>query len=124
MRRLIVGRALLSVLPNSARGQNAPRRDRTLITVEEIERNSATNAYDVIRSLRPAWLVPRSRSITNPEGGQVVVYVDGVRVGSPDELRNIPATQVKEARYLSAPDATTRFGTDHPSGAIEVVTQR
>src|SRR2546428_5059847 len=124
MRRLIVGLALLSVLTNSARGQNAPRRDRSLITVEEIERNSATNAYDVIRSLRPAWLVPRSRSITNPTGGQVVVYVDGVRVGSPDELRNIPAPQVKEARYLSAPDATTRFGTDHPSGAIEVATQR
>jgi hypothetical protein len=35
-------------------------------------------------------------------------------------LKTIPASQVQEIRYLSARDATTRYGLDVPAGVLEV----
>lgn len=95
-------------------------RRSNLITAEEIEKSAANNAYDVVRTLRPAWFVPRGAS-----AGQaaIMVYIDGLRAQGLDDLRNIGAERIKECRHLDANDATTKYGTGHPAGAIEVVTK-
>ena len=41
-----------------------------------------------------------------------------------DELALIPVSDVESIRRVSASDATTRFGTGFPAGAIEVRTRR
>jgi hypothetical protein len=57
-------------------------------------------------------------------GGGIMVYVDGVRRGGLDVLQSIGIEQVGELRFLDANDATTRYGTGHVYGAIEVRTKR
>jgi hypothetical protein len=50
----------------------------------------------------------------------VMVYVDGTKMGGVQELKRIPAQDVREIRFLSASDAQQRYGTGHAAGAIQV----
>jgi hypothetical protein len=106
-----LGLAMLSVHPARAQ-QRSIRRRRDVITAAEIAtRPDLGTAYDIVRSLRPAW---RARV------GVLQVYQDGVHIGGTDALRDITADQIKELRLLSASDATTKYGTGNADGAIEV----
>ena len=108
-----------------AQKQKAPRRDRNKITAEEIlDKPSAQNALDVIRALRPQWLSSRGPTTILQQEVGIVVYRDNSKLGTIDELRSVPADQIGELRFYSPGDATMRFGTDHPSGAIEVEMKR
>ena len=100
------------------------RPSQDLITAEEIQAQHFANAYDLINALRPNWL--RSRSASFGASGQVgvMIYVDGNRLGSADYLRQIAAGQIESARYLNGPEATTRYGTNHASGAILITSKR
>ena len=101
------------------------RRQGNVITAEEIASSSATNAYDAVRQLRSHWLTTRGVSGTRDAGaGGIVVYVDGARRGGLDALEQIGIEQVGEIRFLDASNATTRYGTGHTNGAIEVRTKR
>jgi hypothetical protein len=113
----------------------APRGPANLITEAEIQATSYSTALEIVQGLRPTML--RNRSTTmNPAtsrvgfpdeaaaGGEVVAYVDDVRLGDATMLGTIPVSRVKEIRYIGATDATTRWGTGHGSGAILVVTRR
>jgi len=85
------------------------------------------SAFDIVQRLRPAMLRSRTSTFGSDNQGQqvpVVVYSDDVRLGTVENLRTIPAMQVREIRYISATDATQRWGTGHSSGAIQVVTKR
>lgn len=101
-----------------------------MITAEEIASISASNAYEVVQRLRSQWLITRGAAGTREptlEGGLsggIVVYLDGVRRGGVDALREIPVEQIRELRYIDAKDATTRYGTGHTSGVIEVYSKR
>jgi hypothetical protein len=103
---------------------STPRRVRDLISADEISRVQVGTAYDVVQTLRPEYL--RSRSTATFSGAQelAVVYIDGVRAGSVDQLRRVPRETLNEIRYVNAADATTRFGTGHAGGAILVATKR
>ena len=93
----------------------------TVAAIEEIS-DTATDAYSVVSRLRPLWLRPRGTGSFG-QGGQpspLVVYLDGARYGSIDTLRSIDSNIVREMQYLSASEATTRFGTGHDQGAILV----
>jgi outer membrane receptor protein involved in Fe transport len=106
-------------------GDGAPRRQGKRISAEEIQQAQTQNSYDMIRSLRPAWLQRRGQqSLTNPGAGQVVVYLDGTRLGGAEALRQIPALDVESAQYLSGTEAGSRFGLDHTGGAILITTRR
>lgn len=75
------------------------RSDR--LTNEEIVRTGMWNMFDVIQRLQPGWLSAQY------EGGKSVpigVFVDGARVGNSDFLRQIPASQIGEARFLTNRD--------------------
>jgi len=106
-------------------GERAPRAQQDLLTDEQIQAGSHQTAYDAVRSLRPAWLRERPGSITNPEGAEVVVYVDGARMdGGVNSLRQVRADAVERMQYMSPSDATTRFGTGHMGGAILIMSRR
>lgn len=102
----------------------APRGSANVIVESEIPASGAQNALEVIQRLRPSML--RSRNGTNDETGvmDIVFYIDNVRAGERQALTGVLATSVREIRYLAAADATTRFGTGHPLGAIIVTTKR
>lgn len=97
-------------------------RDRNLITAEEIEGINVMDAYEAVRQLRPEFLRARgSFSIRSAEGQYPVVYVGGVRYGELNQLRGIRANEVHSIRFIGAADATTRWGTGHAGGVIEVL---
>ena len=77
----------------------------------------------VVQRLRSNWLRPRGT--TSFGGGASIpqVIVDGVPIGPVDELARLNAREVEGVEFLSAGDATTRFGTGYPGGAILVRTR-
>lgn len=93
------------------------------LTAEDLQRVDVPNAYMAVERLRPDWL--RSRGPTsprNPGGNLPAVYVAGIRQQAGlDALRQVRLGDVMEIQYMSAMDATTRYGTDHAGGAIIVV---
>lgn len=98
------------------------RTGRGDISIEEIEASNASDAYSVVRQLRPSWLRSRGRgSINRPE--VIKVYQDGMEIGGPGALRQISAGSIARISYLDGMTATQRFGTDHGSGAILIETR-
>lgn len=110
------------------------RGSANLITEQEIAAGSYSTALDVIENLRPAMLRPRASSLTSTAVAgtsqnmaasvNVICYVDEVRLGETSNLRSIPAQQIREVRYINARDATTRWGTGHGSGVVQVITKK
>ncbi len=102
------------------------RGNSNLIVAAEISAAGVTNALEAVQRLRPAMLRGRASqgfSDTQSNAG-IVVYVDGIQAGGVSTLANVSAMDVKEIRFINASDATTRFGTGHPMGAILVVTRK
>jgi hypothetical protein len=121
---LLVAAALGACAP-AGETASSPRSHANRLTIEDIERNQYLSAYDMIQALRPNWLRGRGQqSFMNPTAGQVMVYVDGSRMGGPDTLRQLRADDVQEVQFLSPNEAGSRFGLDHTGGAILVVTRR
>jgi hypothetical protein len=115
-----------------AAAPGAPRAARggpNLITDAEIAQGAAgvQNALEIVERLRPSMLRARPSSTfgqgTAPAEG-VLVYVDEVKLGDVNNLRNVPSSQIREIRFISATDATQRWGTGHGSGVIQVITKR
>ena len=104
-----------------------PPRNPDVITEQELATAPYSNAYDAIQRLRPQMLQPSggsgSSSITQQASYGVKVYLDNVPVGWISDLKDIPLSGIKEIRYLDATDATQRFGTGNPGGAILIRTR-
>ena len=126
MRRIaIVVAALLTLGACAARkpGHLAPK-DRNMITADEIARANASNAYEIIERLRPAFLRTRgAESLQNTAPPTPIIYLDGMRYGTLQSLVNVPAMGIVSIQYLSAIDATQRFGFDNSGGAILITTK-
>lgn len=85
------------------------------------------NAYDLVNRLRPSMMRMRNQTGGSASSSDVmgpVAYIDDIRLGDPDLLRTVMRATVREIRYLSATDATTRWGTGHSNGVIQVLTKR
>jgi hypothetical protein len=131
----LVSLTILGCLPPS--GPARPARPGT--NLDEISRAEVDagvwpggTAYDLIRARRPRMLIARgvSTTLVARSGGTaprmtrgIKVYVDGVPVGGVETLTSIPATAVQDVRWLSAVEATTRYGTGNANGAIIVRTR-
>lgn len=90
------------------------------IVQAELEPLGQLDAYQAVQRLRSQWLRSRGGA-----GGELpVLYVDGTRRGGSDELRFMRADEIASMEYMSAADATTRFGTGHAGGAIMVTSRR
>lgn len=118
---ILAGLAL--ALPEPAEAQ---RRERDLITLEELKESSKerANLFQAIRSLRPHFLQgPRGQRSVG--GGGVVprvpiVYLNGGRAGDATMLREIQTVNVAEVRFVPPTEASNLYGLEHGAGAIFV----
>jgi hypothetical protein len=118
---------LLAACASSGSRGSSPMGDPDVITREQIGgQGSARNAYDLVQSLRPQWLITRGLTTLRQAAGEedVVVYMDNGRLGYRDELRRVPLGSVQYLRFFSASEATQRWGAGHLHGAILISTQR
>ena len=128
VRALLAGLVLAGCASGGAAAGAAPAGvDPNVITQAELANENSPNVYDAIQHLRPMMLRPRlansTSSIDAPQDYTVHVYMDNARVGEIADLRTIPLATVKEIRYLNPAQATLRFGSGNPGGAI-VLTSR
>ena len=102
--------------------ERAPRGGANLIIRAELEQFSSRSLWDAVDNLRPRWLRPQ-RGVSFSAGQSFArVVIDGAARGELDELRRLFPDNIETLRYLSAPDATTKYGTGYPGGVIEVST--
>jgi hypothetical protein len=112
-------------------GTSASKQNQNVITTEEIARSSATNAYELIQRVRPNYLrtrgavhgTPNANGTNRLEAVDLVVYLNDNRLGGSDQLRQIAISDIREIRYFSSSEATTKWGTGHSAGAIQVVSR-
>ena len=114
--------------PGTGATPRVTRGTSNLITESEIAATAYQNALDIVQNLRPAMLIPRGvgsdATGTTTTSIPIIVYMDDVRLGEPSSMVNVPASRIKEIRFMNARDATTRWGTGHSSGVILVTTKR
>lgn len=93
---------------------------RESIGITELAPMRERSVYEAIQHLRPSFL--RGRGF-HAGPGSLAVYLDGLHFGGIETLHTLRASGVREIRYLSAIDATQRYGGHHGGGgAILVVT--
>jgi hypothetical protein len=113
----IVVAAALLLTACAASQPGAPRTDPNSISRAEIDQEGPSSAYDLVQKVRPIWLRKRGPTSFTQEG-DVVVYLDGTRMGFREELRRVRTENLESLEYLDARRATNRFGPGHVQGAI------
>jgi hypothetical protein len=85
-----------------------------------MDRGQWVNAYELVRNLRPRWIGTRGADTLIGRAGEVQVYVDGVRLGSVDLLRNVPTSAINRLEWVDPVSAAGRWGFGHNHGVIAV----
>jgi hypothetical protein len=103
IRRLALSALVLlaSACASAPQGDDAttpPRTRGDAITYDQLAATQQTSLYDAIQRLQPSWLRPPGRGFDTEIG----VFLNGARVGGVDFLRQFPATQAQEVRYLTS----------------------
>jgi hypothetical protein len=134
----------------SGTAQHPTRRRDDFIRPEEVGRAHASTAYELIQSIRPAWLNRHRPGLTgalnpqvtpqaapgasggNPasaprfqaEGGKddLIVLMDGMDAGGLDGLRQISIQQVYSVEFVPPAQSRLRFDRFTRDGAIVVYT--
>jgi outer membrane cobalamin receptor len=127
---LLLGVAVSLVSGCASSRATTPATDPDIITQDQIARSKATNAYDLIATIRPQMFTAHGAVTTRGEqpstqGRQalpVLVYIDNVKAGPVTELKSLGTLDVREIRYLSPRVATDRWGLNHAGGVIYVTT--
>ena len=123
---LIAGLTFLACAPagTSATSGSLPvSRSSSLLSAEEIRAANLDigTLYDAISRLRPNWLTRSTTSFDPPKTEYPIVFVEGVRHGELETLRNISADHVGAVRFYGAAEASPRFGLQGgTSGVIEI----
>lgn len=113
--------AVILVAPGCASSGSSDRGASDVLTRTQLEPVDHLTAWDAVRRFRPLWLrTARGQDTFNDDRGTIRVYVDDVFMGGPEVLRDEDVREIEEIRYLDSRQATTRFGMDHPSGAIMI----
>ena len=99
--------------------------DRYEISQEELAIDPAVELLSLIESRRPMWLRSRPmRTMMSGSSDPAVIVDNVIQPGGVDNLRRIRAAQVARVRFMSATDATTRYGPGMAGGAIVVELKR
>lgn len=108
-------------------------REQREISTEELREAGNQSAYDVVQRVRPRWLMTRGthslseaprgwgvgrQVVVIPGNDKIKVYLDGVRLGGVDAMRRVASDGLTSIQFLTARDATQRYGTGHTHGAI------
>ena len=94
------------------------------ITREELEVTTVDDAMEAVSLLRPHWLRARPARTPNDPIPVVGVVIDGMARSTRDDLAQLPIGQVERISFMSAADATIRYGTGYTGGAIVVTTRK
>ena len=105
----------------SETASGASRGNSRLIVRAQLEEFGGQSAWDAVDMLNQRWLRPIRSSNSVPAYARVVI--DGFSRRELDDLRSISADFVESLRYLSAINATTKYGTGYMGGVIEVTTR-
>jgi hypothetical protein len=100
-----------------------PAYDSNLITFDQLESVRNRNAFEAISAVRPSFL--RSRGPTTLMGTSAeyaTVYVDGMRYGSLEMLRQIPAAWIKEVRLYRV-SSSGNFSPQEFGGVLAITTR-
>ena len=120
---LIANVAELEGMTAAAEKPAPVRASRTVISTQQITDGHYDNVFAAVEALKPAWLKAKGTTSLNGGGADKVwVYLDNVRVGDVEALRDIPPREVLAIRYFDAAAAQARYGSGHPAGAIMVET--
>ena len=103
--------------PSQVERAGARRSDR--ISRDEIAARAWTNAYEVVATLRPQWLVDRGRDSFG-SGTVIQVVMNGARLGGVATLRRLAAADIEQFQYYDATSAASRWGVGFGKGAIEI----
>lgn len=105
-------------------GSGEPRRNRNVLTSEELAPLENFTAWDAVQRLRPMWMRPGGiRNSANPTGHYPTVFVDGSPYGEMESLQTFRVISIEEMRYVSGSDATIRYGGDYQGGVILITTR-
>ena len=98
--------------------------NRSVIGLAEFLDLPVDNAYDIVRQLRPEWLTRRAPIVFGEITAQTVpVYLDDFRYGEIDSMRGIHVHTIASIRFVSPSIATSRWGTGHVAGVIQIITK-
>lgn len=128
--RILITLTLLLFVGACATGNSSTRRNRDIITANEIEGVNVYNAWDLVQQLRPNWLRPRgiqtfATDVSNTNtSGYARIMVDDLPPRDLESLRDIRVVSILEVRYINPRDATLRYGTGYSGGLIKVITKR
>ncbi len=98
---------------------------RDFIPRAELEEYRGESAYSTINLIRRRWVRPQ-RSFNTAFGRDPVyarVVIDGSSRRQLGDLRSMNVDGIENMRYMSAIDATTKYGTGFSGGVIEVTTR-
>jgi hypothetical protein len=120
---VLVGAGLMACAGGGRGGERAGTGN--IITLEQLSMYPNATAYEIVQRFRPRFLQRRGQtSISNQESPYPLVYMDGMRRGTIDELRRIPSLSIEVIEYITPADATTRWGTGHTAGVIHLTSRR
>lgn len=118
---LVMASVLLVGCASGSGSDSGPNRSRDVITEAELAEQPSGTAHDAVSRLRPGWL--RSRGRTIGQESLPRVFVDGRDFGPLATLSQFRIENISEIRFISARDATTRYGTGYPGGIISITTK-
>jgi hypothetical protein len=115
----------LLLVGGCASGQaGRPASDPDRLTQDELADFQRGSVLDAIQRLRPRWLRARGAgSFRSSQGDFAAVVIDDQPAADWGALRTLDVEDVDRIIYLSASDATTRYGTGYPGGVIQVYTK-
>ena len=102
-----------------ARGGNS-----RLIVRAQLDELYGYSAYEAVETLNRRWLQPQRGSSLASGQSFARVMIDGNVRREINDLARMSTDNIETMRYLSAPDATTKYGTGYPGGVIEVTLRR
>jgi hypothetical protein len=106
-------------------GSGGSGSDRNRITREQLETLPSLSAFEAVERYHRDWLQGRSSLVRSDTGRSYPeVFADGRPYGGVETLHQFPTETVEEILFISAPDATTRYGTGYPGGIINLVLRR
>lgn len=90
----------------------------------EIKDAGVRDVYEAVQRFRPLYL-NRVRDMSSVNRGQslVTVYMNDSFLGGIDMLRTVPIDAVTSIQYLSAAEATNRWGPKQPGAVIFISTR-
>ena len=99
--------------------------EQRTIPTEEIGTVSATNAFDVVRLLRPEWLLQLGQgALYDARTNNIMAYMDSQLLGRLEALPRVSNSGIRSIHFIPARQADIRWGPGHTQGVIQVITKQ